>query len=327
MAMAAALRDGLTFERRRYLALAERSRVEWPDRWLPYHEAFLGLVRTTWVEDDLGASIELGRATVELARAGVVEAAMPALTCLAYLLYLRGESAEARALAEEALARPEIRLRPHGLVLALATLSLVDGEEAGPAPAEARAREAIAVARAAGVAEVASGGVARVALASALAGGGKLRDAVREAVHGERLRRSLLPELGHLHALLVLAEIRARHGELERAERELAQVRRGLESFRDAGRLPAHADAVADAIEQGRSTSTAIGEPPTAAELSVLRLLATELSQREIGGELYLSLNTVKTHTRSLYRKLGVASRHDAVARANVLGLLDDSPG
>ena len=60
----------------------------------------------------------------------------------------------------------------------------------------------------------------------------------------------------------------------------------------------------------------------------MLRLLATDLSQREIGAELFLSLNTVKTHTRSLYRKLGVASREEAVARATALGLLDgDSPG
>ena len=59
----------------------------------------------------------------------------------------------------------------------------------------------------------------------------------------------------------------------------------------------------------------------------MLRLLASDLSQREIGAELFLSLNTVKTHTRSLYRKLGVTSREEAVERADALGLLDDSPG
>jgi LuxR family maltose regulon positive regulatory protein len=57
-------------------------------------------------------------------------------------------------------------------------------------------------------------------------------------------------------------------------------------------------------------------------ELAVLRLLATELSQREIGAELYVSLNTVKSHTRSVFRKLGVASRADAVAQARALGLI-----
>ena len=59
------------------------------------------------------------------------------------------------------------------------------------------------------------------------------------------------------------------------------------------------------------------------AELAVLRCLATGLSRREIGARLYISLNTVKTHIRELYRKLGATSRADAVARAEALGLLD----
>ena len=61
----------------------------------------------------------------------------------------------------------------------------------------------------------------------------------------------------------------------------------------------------------------------------MLRCLASGLSRREIGEQLYISLNTVKTHTRELYRKLDVTSRADAVARAEALGLLDppESPG
>jgi LuxR family transcriptional regulator, maltose regulon positive regulatory protein len=63
----------------------------------------------------------------------------------------------------------------------------------------------------------------------------------------------------------------------------------------------------------------------------VLRCLASGLSQREIGARLYISLNTVKTHTRELYRKLDVTSRADAdaVALAEALGLLErtESPG
>ena len=48
------------------------------------------------------------------------------------------------------------------------------------------------------------------------------------------------------------------------------------------------------------------------------------LTVREIGEALYLSPNTVKSHVRSLYRKLGVGSRQDAVARAVALGLIDE---
>ena len=61
----------------------------------------------------------------------------------------------------------------------------------------------------------------------------------------------------------------------------------------------------------------------------MLRGLVDGLSRREIGAQLYISLNTVKTHTRELYRKLGATSRADAVARAEALGLLNapDHPG
>ena len=54
----------------------------------------------------------------------------------------------------------------------------------------------------------------------------------------------------------------------------------------------------------------------------MLRLLATELSGPEIARELVVSLNTVRTHTKNIYAKLGVNSRRAAVRRADELGLL-----
>ena len=56
-------------------------------------------------------------------------------------------------------------------------------------------------------------------------------------------------------------------------------------------------------------------------ELDVLRLLRTDLSGPEIASELIVSLNTVRTHTRHIYEKLGVNSRRAAVRRADELGL------
>jgi LuxR family maltose regulon positive regulatory protein len=63
-------------------------------------------------------------------------------------------------------------------------------------------------------------------------------------------------------------------------------------------------------------------DPLTEREHTVLRYLASTLSNAEIAAELYVSVNTVKTHQRALYRKLGVASRRAAVSRARVLDLL-----
>jgi LuxR family maltose regulon positive regulatory protein len=64
------------------------------------------------------------------------------------------------------------------------------------------------------------------------------------------------------------------------------------------------------------------GRPPdmppagllTERETAVLGLLGGSLSLREIGRELHVSQNTVKTHIRAIYRKLGVSTRHDAIA-------------
>jgi LuxR family transcriptional regulator, maltose regulon positive regulatory protein len=58
-----------------------------------------------------------------------------------------------------------------------------------------------------------------------------------------------------------------------------------------------------------RATRTPYAEDLSGRELAVLRLLATDLTQREIGEALYVSFNTVKTHVKSIFRKLDVAVR------------------
>ena len=65
-----------------------------------------------------------------------------------------------------------------------------------------------------------------------------------------------------------------------------------------------------------------VGDQLSPREIGVLRLLATDLSQREIGDTLFLSTNTIKTHTRHIFRKLGVGAREDAVQCARERGLL-----
>jgi LuxR family maltose regulon positive regulatory protein len=57
-------------------------------------------------------------------------------------------------------------------------------------------------------------------------------------------------------------------------------------------------------------------------EMRILRYLPTHLSASEIANELYISVNTAKTHLRHIYSKLGVNSRNGAVERARFLRLL-----
>lgn len=98
----------------------------------------------------------------------------------------------------------------------------------------------------------------------------------------------------------------------------------GLEAVADAAVLQAWVERSRLEAEAG-----AAGErwPLTPAELRLLHRLPTHLSFREIADELYVSLNTVKTQTGSIYRKLGVSSRTEAVACARTAGLLGEGPG
>jgi len=66
----------------------------------------------------------------------------------------------------------------------------------------------------------------------------------------------------------------------------------------------------------------ALVEQLTDRELAVLKYLPTKLSQREIALELYVSANTVKTHTSAIYRKLGVSDRKSAVQADRDLRIL-----
>ena len=63
-------------------------------------------------------------------------------------------------------------------------------------------------------------------------------------------------------------------------------------------------------------------EPLTTTEMRVLQYLPTHLSQAQIASELYVSLNTIRTHMRHVYAKLGTHRRAETVERARALGLL-----
>jgi len=92
----------------------------------------------------------------------------------------------------------------------------------------------------------------------------------------------------------------------------------------------AHASLIAEILGllagKTRAVPSAAAQPPleplSGTEIRVLRYLPTNLSIPEIASELFVSPNTVKTHVRHLYAKLGTHRRGEAVARARALGLL-----
>jgi LuxR family maltose regulon positive regulatory protein len=116
-------------------------------------------------------------------------------------------------------------------------------------------------------------------------------------------------------------------GEARRDPATLQEALAMLTGCEDPGRLPALIEATQFRL-RGRTPGPRrkLAGDLSDRELAVLRLLPGEASLREIASTLYLSLNTVKTHSRSIYRKLGAGSREEAVARGRELGLLEQDP-
>jgi LuxR family maltose regulon positive regulatory protein len=105
------------------------------------------------------------------------------------------------------------------------------------------------------------------------------------------------------------------------ARATLRQVRDILQLRPDLGTVVKEADELREMLDTIR-LETLGASSLTTAELRVLPLLATHLNYADIGLRLNVSRNTIKSHTMSIYRKLGVSSRREAVDRAEQIGLL-----
>ncbi len=128
------------------------------------------------------------------------------------------------------------------------------------------------------------------------------------------------------YALTTLAELRCELGD-RRAARELVlEARELLSSAPEPGtlvlRLVGQLERALRLVVDLSGARPVVTDELTAREQTVLGLLPTGLSAREIADELGISRDTVKTHTKRIYQKLGVSSRRSAVARGRDLGLL-----
>jgi LuxR family transcriptional regulator, maltose regulon positive regulatory protein len=153
---------------------------------------------------------------------------------------------------------------------------------------------------------------------------GQLIAAEEELVRGIELARRGDAKFELVYGLAAYARLKAALGDRRGYEALLHEAQAALQDCVDPGVLP---QLVADTESQLRlkarpSSPLQYAEDLSERELSVLRLLRTDLTQREIGEHLYLSFNTVKSHTRSIFRKLDVSTRRDAIVRARDLGLL-----
>ena len=166
--------------------------------------------------------------------------------------------------------------------------------------------------------------LAPIALGRALAERGELEEAQKELENGLSARRRLpgLSPWPTLIGLLALAPVRAARGDRAGGRAVLAEARTLLETFPDAGMFPELLERQERKLHARKPREGQLDGELTERELDVLRLLGGQLSTRQMAQSLYVAPSTVRTHIKSIYRKLGVSSRSAAVEEARARRLL-----
>jgi LuxR family transcriptional regulator, maltose regulon positive regulatory protein len=154
---------------------------------------------------------------------------------------------------------------------------------------------------------------------------GDLPAVQRELVTAQRLRPLLTYAVPHsaVQFRIELTRVHLALGDIAGARILVREIDELLRRRPGLGTLVGEAEALRVQLAKERSSSVPGASALTAAELRLMPLLATHLSFPEIAADVFLSPNTVKSQAFSMYRKLGVTSRSQAVARARDLGLLE----
>jgi LuxR family maltose regulon positive regulatory protein len=240
-------------------------------------------------------------------------------------LYFSGSIEQAHAAFGRAVSLAEkIGDRRRG-IYALGYLALIAAESGQLADAEELIRRATASCRDLADGEHFANAIVSLAAATVFDMRGDAAGAAHAAQLAVGLARKGAGILEVAKALTLSANILATLGDQQTAtasRNEAAALLRGRAEPAIAQTLLTAAQPSTAVAVSARNPACTLGEELTAKELEVLGLLATRLSRREIGQRLYVSLNTIKTHQRALYRKLGVEDRSAAVKRARELGRL-----
>jgi ATP/maltotriose-dependent transcriptional regulator MalT len=238
--------------------------------------------------------------------------------------YWRGRHADARTeltrAADAALATGNALARQY----ALGYLALAAVDDDGPNAARELLSDPIAdVDGEPQVGEHFTAMIGHLALGRAAELDGRLVEAERELARAGELARRGAGALERAAAALGHAGVLGALGRRDAARERMTDAQDVLAGCADPGILKR-------TLTQAQRTPglvpprapVTLGEALSERELGVLRLLHSELSLREIGSELFVSHNTVKTHTRNIYLKLNAGGREEAVARARELGLI-----
>jgi LuxR family maltose regulon positive regulatory protein len=154
---------------------------------------------------------------------------------------------------------------------------------------------------------------------------GDLPAAREQLVSAQRLRHLLTYALPYfaVQARIELIRVHLALADLAGARTLLREVAELLRRRPGLGNLAGEAQAIRARLAKEPGPSAPGASSLTGAELRLLPLLSTHLPFPQIGEELFLSRNTIKSQANSIYRKLGASTRSQAVARSRELGLLD----
>jgi len=233
---------------------------------------------------------------------------------LGFSWYFSGHIVQARRALEGGL-----RLTDGGHPIArigmLSCLSFVAGDEGHPEVAESLARETRALVDRFRLQGIPQATLASITLGRALAGLGKLEEAQLERAYSARRRLPGLSPWPTIIGLLAFARVRSARGDRAGSRTLLDEVRAILEDISDAGILPELLERQEKKLRARKPREGQLDVELTQRELNVLRLLGGELSTRQMAESLYVAPSTVRTQVKSIYRKLGVSSRKEAVGR------------
>jgi LuxR family transcriptional regulator, maltose regulon positive regulatory protein len=311
-------------ESARYLTLAQSIPHEGP---LPDGtasvESGVAILRASFAYGGVQEALEAARRAWDLEPGENSPWAALVRFALGSALYLSGETSQAREPLEEALALAEDDQRLVR-VISLSFLSFVATDEGNLEEAESHARAAKALVERLRSYRIPQTSLALIALGRVLAERGRLEEAQEELEVALSARRRLpgLSPWPTLVALLALAPVRAARGDRTGGRELFTEARAILEESPEPGIFPELLESQERKLRVRRPREGQLNGELTERELDVLRLLEGELTTQQMAQSLYVAPSTVRSQIKSIYRKLGVSSRGDAVEKARARGLV-----
>ena len=281
----------------------------------------VAMVSSTYLSRGIAEAEQAARLVLE-SEPSASEWRYAGLVPLGQALFLAGRHQEARAPLEEARTLPGARHRATS-ALALAYLSLIELADGDAERSEHLARDALALAEEIGHRASATAANPHLALGCALMRGADLHAAIEHLERAVELAGADEPSYWHVHAILHLAAARHRLGDSGGSREALSLARAELDVLPDVGALGELYWKTDDALHHRARHEGFLGEELSDAERRVFDLLLDGLSVSQVAAELWLSPNTVKTHRRNIYRKLGATTREEMIERAGEAGILE----